>query len=421
MSAIAEAVREELSPAQVRSIAQATARVNVWEGAIRSGKTIASLIAWLIHVATMASAPGEVVVFGRTRDSIARNVFGPLTDPRIFGPIAAHVRYTAGAPTATIFGQPVHIIGANDAKAEPKIRGLTAKSAYGDELTVLPVDFFRQVLGRLSVPGAKLFGSTNPDNPAHWLRRDYLLRPTANALRSWHFTLEDNHKLDPAFVAWAKSSYVGLWYKRFVLGEWVQAEGAIFEAFDPDRHVIDVLPPISSVLATGIDYGTRNPFAALMLCVATDGRLVLAREYRHDPRLSRVQLTDADYSQRYREWLGPHAPRFHAIDPSAASFKLQLHHDGVRGVVDAENAVTDGIRLVASLLATGRLLIHSSCAGLLAEVPGYAWDDEAAAKGEDKPIKANDHSCDAMRYAVATTEPLWRRTLPPSELELAAA
>lgn len=415
-----------LGPLQAQSIAEAQARINIYEGAIRSGKTVGSLARWVMHVAQMRDREGEVFVFGRTRDALARNVFAPLQNKDLLRALAPGTTYTSGAPTAQVLGQTVHVLGASDRQAEEKLRGMTGKSGYGDELTVLPVAFFRQALGRLSVAGAKLFGTTNPDNQAHWLRTEYLDRPrvplgeepTADDerlhLASWHFTIDDNPYLDPAYVRSIKSEYTGLWYRRMILGHWVQAEGAIYESWDPDRHVVDELPPLDCVLAVGVDYGSTNPFHAVMLAITRDGRLAVTREYRHDPKLTRRSMTDAEYSVALRAWLDAeqHRPQWIAVDPSAESFHIQLHRDGVRGVIDADNSVADGIRLVASLLATGRLIVHRSCRGLIDEIPGYSWDDKAALKGEDKPVKVGDHGLDSLRYGIKTTEQAWRRHVP---------
>lgn len=420
------------SDQQVRSIVEATARINVWEGAIRSGKTVASIIRWLRHLEQVKSAEGEPFAFGRTRDAIDRNVFAPIRSVPLLRALAppATTNYTSGAPTARVLGQTVHILGASDRQAEEKLRGLTGKSAYGDELTVLPAPFFRQALGRLSVKGAALFGTTNPDNPGHWLRTEYLDRPRTQGRRAprddaeldlatWHFTIDDNPHLDPAYVRSIKAEYVGLWFRRMILGEWVQAEGAIYESWDPAVHVVDELPDIERVLAAGVDYGTTNAFAAVLLCLTRDGRIVVTSEYRHDPKVARQQLTDSEYSTELRAWLdlAPSPPRWVAIDPSAESFHVQCHRDGLRGVVDADNSVLNGIRLVASLLACRRLIVHSSCRGLIGELPGYAWDDSAAARGEDKPVKVNDHSCDALRYGIATTHAAWARAVPLTRWE----
>jgi PBSX family phage terminase large subunit len=339
------------------------------------------------------------------------------------------VIWTPGAKTAVILGRTVHLIGANDRRSEAKIRGATVSLVYCDEVSLLPKDFFRQLLGRLSVKGARLLGTTNPDNPGHWLKKEFIDRQGELDLRSWHFNLDDNPSLDADYVASLKREYVGLWYRRFILGAWVQSEGAVYEAFDPTLHVVKELPRIERWLADGIDYGTVNPFADVLLGLGADHRLYLVSEYRHDSRMQRRQMTDAEYSRARRSWLEkvkhPHstavgvAPEWTVVDPSASSFIEQLHRDGVNGVTPADNSVLDGIRTVSSLLGTGSLLFHESVTGLIDEMPGYSWDDTAAEAGEDKPIKENDHSVDAMRYAVRTTEALWRPYIP-TRLEVAA-
>ncbi|MEV6800527.1 PBSX family phage terminase large subunit [Micromonospora rifamycinica] len=415
-----DAVVRQLAPIHIRSIVESTARLNIWQGSVRSGKTVASLLRLLMAIAAAPSS-GRVLLFGKTRESVNRNVFAVLTDPALFGPLASLTKYNPGAAMGSILGREVDVLGANDAKAEPKVRGMTLCIAYGDELTTIPEAFFTQVLARLSVAGAQLFGTTNPDSPAHWLRKKYLLRAGELNLRTWHSTLRDNPHLDPQYVADLTKEYVGLWYKRFILGAWVQAEGAVFDMWDEDRHVIPVLPAIQRWISLGIDYGTRNATAALILAVGQDGRLYLTHEWRHDPAVARRQLTDSSLSRELRAWLGrlqvPGAtgltglrPEWTVVDPAAASLRLQLHEDGLTPAL-ADNAVLDGIRLMSSLLGNDQLRVHQSCKGLIDELPGYSWDDDAAAKGEDKPIKADDHSIDAARYAIKTPEVLWRPLL----------
>lgn len=416
-----------LSPKQLRSIAQSERhRLSIWSGAVRSGKTIASLVAFLIALA-VAPSSGLVLVVGRSLQTIERNIIEPLQDEALFGTIARHVHHTRGATTATILGRTVHLIGASDARAEGRLRGLTACLALADEVTLLPEGFFNQLLGRLSVPGARLLGTTNPDGPGHWLKKKFLDRRSELDLGSWHFTLDDNPSLAPDYVAALRAEFVGLWYRRFVLGHWVQAEGAVYDMWDPDRHVVDIVPSVRRWMAVGIDYGTVAAFSALLVGLGEDDRLYVASEYRHDSTLARRQLTDAQYSDAVRDWLGSyqHAggqgvqPEWVFVDPSAASFMNQLWNDGMPGVAKAVNDVLDGIRSVSVALGSGRLSVHRSCRGLIEELPGYAWDDTAAEKGEDKPIKANDHSVDALRYALHSTAHEWRH-LVRANLEVAA-
>ncbi|MFC5720360.1 PBSX family phage terminase large subunit [Streptomyces gamaensis] len=400
-----------LSRKQLRSVAQATARICIWHGAVRSGKTIASLLAWLLAVAE-APPSGLIVVVGRSLQTIERNVFEPLTDPSLFGPVAAQIRHTRGATTATVLGRTVHLIGASDARAEGRLRGLTASLAYVDELTLLPEAFFVQLLARLSVPGAKVLATTNPDSPRHWAKVGYLDRAGELDLRQWHFKLADNPSLSDAYVRSLAAEYVGLWKLRMIEGAWVVAEGAIYDMFDEQRQVVDTLPPMRRTWL-GIDYGTTNATAAVLLGLGTDDRLYAVAEWRYDSRITRRQLTDAQYSARIRTWLEQQGvePEWTFVDPSAASFSVQLWNDGHPGVTRARNEVLDGIRSVSTALDSGLLYVHRSCEGLLSELPGYAWDPAASAKGEDRPIKRDDHSLDALRYAVHSTAHEWRHLI----------
>jgi PBSX family phage terminase large subunit len=422
-------VTSVLSPKQITSIAESRkARLSIWAGAVRSGKTIASLIAFLIGVAE-APDHGLVLACGKTLQTIERNVIEPLQDPTLFGELAAQVQHTRGSTTAVILGRTVHLIGANDVKAEGKLRGLTACLAYIDEATLVPQGFWTQMLARLSVPGARLLATTNPDGPAHWLRQDYILRAPELNLASWHFTLDDNPALDPAYVASLKAEFVGLWFRRMILGEWCLAEGAVYDMFDSARHVVDILPPIERWISLGVDYGTTNPFAALMLGLGVDHSLYLAHEWWWSSKAQHRQLTDVEYSERLRSWLDglPHPgtplkgirPQFVVVDPSAASFIAQLHQDKLTPVL-GNNDVLDGIRTVASLLGRGRLFIHRSCRNLLDELPSYSWDPDKAMKGEDAPIKDADHALDAARYGIYTTRALWHSALRQEVTDAAA-
>ncbi|MFE2033051.1 PBSX family phage terminase large subunit [Streptomyces scopuliridis] len=400
-----------LSDKQLASIRDATARINIGHGSVRSGKTIASLVCFLLMV-RRAPASGLIVIVGRSLQTIERNCLDVLQDPTLFGELAAEVRHTRGATTAVILGRVVHLVGAADARAEGRLRGMTAALAYADEVTLLPAAFFRQLLARLSVTGAKLIDTTNPDSPRHWLRTDYLDRAGELDLAEFHFRLADNPSLSEAYVASLAKEFTGLWRRRMILGEWVVAEGAIFDAYDEQQHVVDELPSMRRHWV-GIDYGTSNPFSALLLGAGDDDRLYVVSEWRHDARVAHRQMTDAAYSRAVRHWLAEQGiePEWTFIDPSAASYSTQLWADGHPGVTRAVNDVLDGIRSVSVALDSGLLRIHRSCAGLLAELPNYVWSEEAAARGEDKPVKKDDHSVDALRYVIHSTAHEWRGLL----------
>jgi PBSX family phage terminase large subunit len=400
-----------LSRKQLRSIGRATARINLWHGSVRSGKTIASLLAFVIAVAA-AGPSGLIIICGRSLQTIERNVFEPLQDPALFGPLAKHVHHTRGATTAMVLGRTIHLVGAADTRAEGRLRGLTAQLAYVDEATLIPEGFWTQLLARLSVPGARLYATTNPDSPRHWLKVGYLDRAHELNLRAWHFKLADNPSLSAEYVADLTAEYVGLWRRRMIDGAWCVAEGAIYDMWDESRHVVTELPAMRRHWC-GIDYGTTNPFSAVLLGEGVDDRLYVCAEWRHDSRTTHRSMTDAQYSRAVRKWLDTLGvtPEWTFIDPSAASFSTQMWQDGHPGLARATNDVTDGIRSVAALLAADRLLVHASCAGLLDELPGYSWDPKATERGEDAPLKIDDHSADALRYVVHSTAHEWRHLL----------
>lgn len=390
------------------------------EGSVRSGKTWASLIDWLDQ-SVRRGPEGDLVIVGKTRDTIVRNIIYPLQS--WLG--STRVVLVRGIGEAYILGRRVMLIGANNEGAVDRIQGATFAGAYVDEASTLPENFFDMLYSRLSVAGSQLWLTSNPETPGHWLKTEWLDKARLWVDRDGHrhvdkhgidlvrlsFKLEDNPNLPPAFVEQIKAAYSGLWYRRYILGEWCIAAGAVYDCWDPAVHVrraADV-PSLRRLLALAIDYGTTNPTRGLLLGLTDEARphLVVVDEWAPP-----LKQTDATYSRSLRAWLKEREgewgePEWIVVDPSAASFKRQLFEDGLTNVMDAQNAVLPGIRIVSALLSTGMLEIADACAELIAEIPGYSWDPAATAKGEDAPIKAADHSCDALRYAVLTTRSLW--------------
>ncbi len=381
---------------QLDVIANATARLNILDGSVRSGKTTASLVAWLMFVAE--APPGELLMVGKTERTLKRNVLDPL-EQMVGG---KHFKLNRGAGEATLFGRRIYLAGANDERAEGKIRGMTLVGAYGDEITLWPESFFTMLLSRLSVRGARFIGTTNPDSPYHWLMKNYLKRAGELNLKRWQFQLEDNLNLDPAYVEALKKEYTGLWYKRYILGQWVQAEGAVYDMWDDAIHAVDEVPSQFTRYYVGVDYGTNNPTAFLLVGQHED-KFYVIDEYYWDSAERGRQKTDAEYSRDLQEFIKGRYPQAIVIDPSATSFIAQLRRDGVRLIRQADNAVVDGIRTVAAFLSQKRLFVYRKrCPNLLREFTTYVWDTQAQKRGEDRPLKQNDHALDALRYVVQT-------------------
>lgn len=402
-----------ISPTQQQAIQESTRSLNLWYGSVSSGKTTAWLLMMLGEIQT-AGPSGALVIMGKSMDAIWQNVFVPLLTEPFFAAAAPHIHYRQRQPMARIFGRDVMVIGINDVGAEGRIRGATYQKVFYDELTLCPEPVFNMLWSRMRAPGPpvnptppRIFATTNPDTSTHYLRTRFIDRPEETDTYARLFTMDDNPGLSEDYKQRVKASYTGLFYKRFILGEWVAAEGAVYEGWDQET-MTGPLPDGVEVMAVGLDYGTQHPSAAHALSVSPSGGLWLSHEWSPNPGARR--LTDAELADSLQEWLAdlPNPPRFIYADPAAASFREELKR---RGVIThkADNAVVPGIRTVDSLLGSGDLHVADTCRGLIGEIPGYRWDAKATEKGKDAPVKEKDDHCDSMRYVVRSTRHLWGR------------
>ena len=245
-----------LSDKQIRSYHEADQRLNIWEGSVRSGKSFVSLLRFIKELRT--GPEGHCIIVGPTRDSIQRNVVTELCN--LLG-------FPIPSPKSTqinIFNRIVYLVGANDERAQRKIQGATLSMAYVDEMSLIPHGFVKMLLSRLSIAGAKLFGTTNPDSPFHWLKTEILDNPEID-LATWKFRLDDNPSLHQSYIDALKKEYHGLWYKRYIEGEWVLADGTVFDFFREEEHCIEGIGKRARYYIVGVDYGTINPTAYTMI------------------------------------------------------------------------------------------------------------------------------------------------------------
>lgn len=408
-------IERMVSRAQLLSIVDAMDwKLSLWYGSVSAGKTVATLFAFLMAVAK-APKNGIILVVGKTMTTVYQNVFVLFQDTSIFGAkIASEIHYTPGAASARILGREVMIVGANDAKSVGRIQGSTVALAYVDEAALLPEEFWNMLVSRLRVPGARLLATMNPASMNHWMRKKWILAGADKNLVSFHFTMKDNPNLPADYVADMERSFAGVFYDRMIKGEWTNAAGAIFSMWDPEKHVVpwESIERVHRVPGVGIDFGTSNASAALMLGVTVEPkpRLVLLDEFRYDPRdHNGARLAPSEQASRYRSWLAAKhvpqpmlpGPEFQIIDPAAAHFQEELFKLGVT-TWHADNDVLGGIATVSRLLESERLVVADRCAGFLSEVTEYRWSDKATAEGKDEPIKEDDHSLDAARYVIHT-------------------
>ncbi len=379
-------------------------RINLPIGSVRSGKT------WGLNFKILAlcdyKVAGRKLITGVSKQSIYTNVLTDLFD--WIGP--GNYRYNRQSGELKMFGTDWMVMGAKDEGSEKYIRGATIGVAVCDEVVLMPQNFFQMLLSRMSPAGARLYGSSNTDNPFHWLKTDYLDNEELirNGVLWWDtFTMDDNPNLDPEYVASQKKLYTGIFYKRFIEAIWCAAAGAIYgESWSDATLYDDSSRPIGlygsgghAAHLIGVDYGTTNP--CVFLDALDDADILwIDREYYWDSNRQYRSKTDSEYADDLQKFISESRvgtkPKV-IVDPSAASFKAELMRRGIY-VQDADNDVLDGIRRTASALKLGKIRVHRDCVNTQREMQSYAWNDKKARAGEEEPIKVADHTCDVVRY-----------------------
>lgn len=360
--------------------------------------------------------PGGIgLISGNSKTSVKTNILNDIE--AIVG--SSRFKYNQQSGELILCGRRFLVVGAKDEGSWKAIRGSTVGIWVADEVTLYPESFFNMAVTRLRLPKSRMWGTTNPATPFHYLKKNYIDNPDKRANGDFwyeHLTLDDNPNLDDNTKERLKRQFVGVFHRRYILGEWCVADGSIYggvltdDIFYTDQWREQAMP---GLLNNGghtaryilIDYGTTNAFAALD--VYDDGDIWYVEDEMYwDSREKNVQKTDSQYADDLRNFIGPiHAELI--LDPSAASFSAELATRGIF-VTDADNEVQNGIRMTATALARKKIRINKKCKNLIREMQSYAWNDKSAERGVEEPIKAHDHSCDALRYGIRTKLNEWR-------------
>ncbi len=393
------------------------------DGAIRSGKTVSMSLSYTMW--SMANYDGQnFIMAGKTISSFKRNVLQNLKLMltsrgyhwiyHISGDFPNMLEVSRNGRTNYFY-----IFGGKDEGSQDLVQGITAAGAFFDEVALMPESFVNQATARCSVEGATWWFNCNPAGPMHWFKLEWIDKRIKKRLLYLHFTMDDNLSLSEKVKEKYRAMYAGVFYLRYIKGLWVVAEGLIYTMLTDDNLYTDQERPVAlkntAMKAITVDYGTTNP--CVFLEVWDDGQTIwIDQEYRWDSRSEEArrsanpQRTDAQYADDMTEFMGmePQNQCMVVVDPSAASFITELRSRGLY-VKLANNEVADGIRVVGSLLAKRNIRINKdNCKGLISEMQSYVWDDKAAERGEEKPVKQKDHGPDALRYYCYTVLPKWR-------------
>jgi PBSX family phage terminase large subunit len=274
---------------------------------------------------------------------------------------------------------------------------LTLAGVLFDEVALMPRSFVEQALARCSVSGSRFFFNCNPEYPSHWFYREWILEAGKRNCLRLHFTMEDNPSLTPQIRQRYQRLYTGVFYRRFILGQWAQAEGRVYDFFEPD--MVGRVPegPFDKWYVS-CDYGTVNP-TSMGLWGRCGGVWYRVKEFYFSSREKQRQMTDEEYARELRKLAGERSIAAVIVDPSAASFMELLRRKGW-AVKKAVNDVLSGIRLTSDCLKEGKIVICQGCSDCIREMDEYVWDLSSGAK--DSVKKEHDHAMDDMRYFVST-------------------
>lgn len=404
----------ELTPKQAEFIRESHHRWNVACGAVRSGKSYLQ-IAYTIpsRLVERKGKRGLRLILGATRANIERNILQPLRD--IYGDsVATEIN---SRNFAWILGEKVYCIGADNVRQVAKIRGSEIAYCAIDEATDINSEVFEMLKSRLSLPYSCCDITTNPSSPNHWFKEFLDSAEQGVDIYLQSYTIYDNPFLPKEYVKALEAEYSGsVWFDRYILGLWTLAEGLIFANFAEALYELDYAGPADDYRVS-LDYGTSNPFAAL-LWEKRNGVWFASNELYYSGREEGVQKTDGEYLEMLEDLVRPIMKHRTSrvtnpwgitsevieripviVDPSAASFIALLRQSKYFRPMSANNDVLNGIRDTNTAIKMGLIKVHTRCKNWKKEAQSYIWDENAV---EDRPVKENDHLMDSMRYFVKT-------------------
>lgn len=368
----------------------------VCDGAVRSGKTLAMGLGFFLWAMSCFRSQ-KFGVCGKTIGSLRRNVLSEILPKLEALGATCQEKRTENLVILKLWGREnrFYTFGGRDESSAALIQGITFAGILLDETALMPRSFVEQACARCSVAGSRLWFNCNPEGPEHWFYKTWILEVEKRNCLRLQFTMEDNPSLTEAIRERYRRLYTGVFYQRYILGQWVQAEGRVYDFFTPD--MLRSAPEGCQDWYISCDYGTVNP-TSMGLWGRKGESWYRVAEFYFDSRREKRQMTDGEYADALENLAGGRRLRGVIVDPSAASFIEVLRRRGIP-VRKAKNDVLSGIRLTSDCLKSGKLVICDTCPDCIRELGEYLWEPGG---GKDRVRKEHDHAMDDMRYFAAT-------------------
>ena len=379
----------------IKCIALENPIITVLSGAKRAGKTFILTLIFLSKIAERKGQGVEYIIGGATQASIRRNVLNDME--RLLGKELK----IAKDNSVKIFGNKVYILDGSKSDSWKKARGFTAYGALLNEGTSLNDMFVKECISRCSAPNATIYIDTNPENPTHFVKKDYINKSGERLsngrlnIKAFHFTLFDNDKLSPEYIdSIVKSTPLGMFTDRDIYGKWVSAQGVIYSSWRDEDNIIkrNQLKDYNFIrYFCGVDWGFKHHGVINLFGKTDTGEVILLKEYAYTGKhidfwIDIAKKIKSEYGDIY----------FYA-DSARPEYVEAFQVAGLK-CINAKKSVLQGISYMANLIHNKKFLIVDEDASLIKEeVYNYVWKENV-----DEPVKVMDDSLDGCRYGVLT-------------------
>ena len=367
-------------------------KILICSGAKRAGKTWILIYAFIGHVAKYENKGYSFILGGTNQASIRRNVLNDLED------ILGQEIKLSKDNHFKLFGNKIYVFDGANADSYKKMRGFTSYGAFLNEATTLHDSFIKEAISRCSGEGARIFMDTNPENPTHSVKTDYvdkdgqILSNGQLNIKAFNFTLYDNTFLNKEYVESIEASTPsGMFFDRDILGIWVASEGVVYKDFNKDIHYIKEANIGFKKIFCGVDFGWEHYSSIVVVGLGLDDKYYLIKEYAYKHK-------DIEYwTNIAKEIIKEYGNINFYCDYARPDYVHKLQINGIRAI-NAKKDVLEGISTIATLFKSNKLLILEDNVSIFkTEIYNYVW-----AKGKDEPIKQHDDVLDSLRYAIYT-------------------
>ena len=367
-------------------------KILVCSGAKRSGKTYVLTFVFLMHISKFKNKGYSFIIGGTTQASIRRNILNDLES------ILGKSINLSKDNHFRLFGNKVYCFDGANADSYKKARGFTAYGAFLNEATTLHDSFVKEVISRCSGEGARIYMDTNPENPTHSVKTDYIDKDGQTLsngqlnIKAFNFTLYDNTFLNKEYVESIEASTPsGMFFDRDILGIWVASEGVVYQDFNKDIHYVKEANTEFKKVFCGVDFGWEHYGSIVVVGLGLDDKYYLIKEYAYKHKDIEYWISIA------KEIIKEYGNINFYCDYARPDYVHKLQINGIRAI-NAKKDVLEGISTVATLFKTNKLLILEDNVNIFkTEIYNYVW-----AKGKDEPIKQHDDVLDSLRYAIYT-------------------